>query len=277
MKLSHGILTVIGVVLGVSLYFSGLCKLCLYYYDKPEPVIRVVKMSQPMVKAPTILKILPERVPVENVAKPTYEDLRDVTVLVRGTKLTWNDDDQELLVNSWLGTGVIICETNEYTYILTNQHVAPKAMAGTYIFVENEVDTGLITAEVIANSTTVDLSLIRIKQKLYKKHEFYGIAKSLEIGDSLFMVGHHLGRPYLYGEGLFAGYDHEFGVAQMPTLYGNSGSGVFNIDKKLVGIIFAGSIYQIGFAPGFDVAHGLFVPIDKVREFLRENLNVYLN
>lgn len=210
----------------------------------------------------------------EDIGSPIYEYLKNITVVIRGSKIKVDPETQEEYEVGWMGTGIIIQITATDTYILTNQHVAPKEV-GTTIFVENTSQFDTVTAEVLANCTYADLSLIRVTGTLTAKAAYRGLATTLTIGERLFMVGHHLGRRFLYAEGIMAGWDEDSGVAQLPTLFGNSGSGVFDTDGMLVGVIYAGSVYPSGpFSVGFDVAHGLFVPLETVKAFLRGSMGI---
>ena len=85
--------------------------------------------------------------------------------------------------------------------------------------------------------------------------------------DELYLVGHHLGRKYVYGEGVFAGYQGVYDIIQIPTLYGNSGTGVCNKNGELIGVVFA--INGIGY---FDVdcAHGIAINGLSVQLFLEK-------
>jgi S1-C subfamily serine protease len=266
MKLSKVILFLVGVVAALCIYCLVIYNLGMYVYNRIEfTPPQIVKVEVPTPK-PTILAL-----------KPSYEELRDMTVVISGTTIEWDEDVEAMRETSWMGTGIILYETDVNTYILTNKHVAPQKV-GVYISVEDDSPNILVKAEVIANSELYDLALIKISHELYKKHQFYGLARSVEVGEMLYVVGHHLGRRFIYGEGVFAGWDAAIGIVQIPILFGNSGSGVFNARKELVGLIYAGSIFPMGpFSIGFDVAHGLFVPVEAIRVFLRENLNIYVD
>jgi len=216
-----------------------------------------------------------EQTKKELLKKPSYEYLKSVTVVIKGK--TPANPVKGQIAQSWLGTGVIVkiekpdyCIALEnyycpdYTYILTNAHVAGKAHENVQLYVENE--DGLKSADVIKFHPKLDLALIRVYGELKGKRAIKGLSIS-KPQEPVYLVGHHLGRKYIYGEGVFAGYDRIYDVVQIPTLFGDSGSGVFNKDGKMVSLVFAVSSY--GFL-GVDVAHGIAVDGLSIKIFLKD-------
>ena len=184
--------------------------------------------------------------------RPSYEYLTSVTVRI----LTSNKTEMAL------GTGVIIKITDDYTYILTNKHVAPlEGNSETYI----ENDEQNIKAEVLKNSAFCDLSLIRIVGKIKGKKVINGL-NSILPSDKVYSVGMYLGNYYTYTEGTFAGRQRENIIVNAPTAFGCSGSGVFDRNGDLVGLIYA--INQLDYFT-FDSAKAVCVSVTSIELFLK--------
>lgn len=217
---------------------------------------------------PTTIKLLQ----VED-EKPTYEYLKSITVEITGYTSDYISIFEEEYYNyyeevgeelrGWGGTGVVIKRTDSETYVLTNAHVAGKEFNDKTLYIK-EGDKE-IEAEIVKYHSTLDLAVLKIPVRMKKKQAVHGFAVS-KPQDDIYVVGHHLGRPYIYGEGVFAGYDGIFDVLQLPCLYGNSGSGVINKDGKLVAVVFAISMYN--WFGGADVAHAIAVDGLSVEMFL---------
>lgn len=199
--------------------------------------------------------------------KPTYEYLKSVTVRILGKiPQKTNENGSIRIKQTWGGTGVIIKvdKEKEITYILTNSHVATKNKEAL-LYIKN--GERLINAQVIKHHKYLDIAVISVGLILDNKKEIKGYT-NIKPQEEVYLVGFHLSKPYLYGEGVFAGYKQMYGVIQVPVLFGNSGSGVFDKNGKLVGIVFAGEIYNKTGA--VDVAHGLIVETYNIKIFLRE-------
>jgi len=184
-------------------------------------------------------------------AKPSYNYLKSMTVYIKGCA----QDCQEDICKDkcWVGTGVVYTIKDGYTYILTNAHVAGKDEVDPQISVENIYD--FIDADILAYDIFYDLALLRVPNSLYEKQPIKSIWYGF-IQDSVFVVGHHLGRRYVYGEGVIAGYTTESMIVQVPCDFGNSGSGIFDEDGNLVGLVYA--INGINYF-SYDVAHALAI------------------
>ena len=216
--------------------------------------------------------------------RPSYEYLKSITVEIFGQAVEDEDEymcqeedgnsidkgyerRKQLRTMGWKGTGVVINYKEGYTYILTNAHVAGGGKADAMIYVDNDGKRKL--TEVYAVHSILDMAVLKVEGKIKYKVPVKGFSVAYP-QDKVYMVGHHLGRPYIYGEGVFAGYDEIYDLIQIPSIYGNSGSGVIDKDGNLVALIFAGSMinfFQI------DNTHGLAVDGDSIRLYL-EKLNV---
>lgn len=209
--------------------------------------------------------------------RPSYSYLRSVTVIVKGEgyiREYKEDEEGEKIqisekLTEWIGTGVIISMRGGDCEVLTNAHVAERGkdkLEDIKITVEGELKQEF-GAEIIKIHSTVDLALLKVKGVFYKKTAIKGVGKST-YQDRLYVVRHHLGRKYLYGEGVFAGYDGKSIIIQVPCAFGNSGSGVFNVNGELIGMVYA--INSVGFF-SYDVAHAVCVSSRDIELFLIEN------
>jgi len=162
------------------------------------------------------------------IKRPSYAYLKSVTVRII----------QKTEKGAFIGTGSIIEITDEYTYILTNKHVAPMTTEGVYIIDEYSNKT---KATVLGNCFFADLSLIRIDGKIEGKTKIKKIGQ-IDYSNNVYSVGMYLGYNYIYTQGTMAGYDRENNfVMNMPGAGGCSGSGVFNVEGELVAVVFAGN------------------------------------
>ena len=77
--------------------------------------------------------------------------------------------------------------------------------------------------------------------------------------------------PISYGEGVFAGYDGTYNIIQIPTAFGNSGSGVFDKNSNLVSMVFAVHGVNMFY---HDLTHGLCIDSSVIESFLKDhNIN----
>lgn len=161
--------------------------------------------------------------------KPSYKYLKSVTVRII----------QKIDMGDYIGTGTIIKITDDYTYILTNKHIAPLENKDK-IYVVDEYYTEIKT-KVLANSFLADLSLIRIDGKIENKRAIKGIGK-INYSEKIFSVGMYLGNHYIYTEGTVAGFDSDNNyIMNLPGAGGCSGSGIFDLNGELVAVVFAGN------------------------------------
>lgn len=214
--------------------------------------------------------------------KPSYDYLKSVTVIIYGIGKLPSEEfkgslirlkskyyiiSENLNIIKWLGTGVIIKIKNGYTYILTNAHIAGKKLTNVTLFVEN--DDKNYEAEVVQCHKILDIAVIKFKGKLKGKQVIKGIAVA-KPQDKVYCVGHHLGVPYIYGEGVFAGYVGFYDKIQIPCMWGNSGSGIFDKEGNLVALVFGINYQTIFDSPVFDVAHAIAIDSISIKLFLNK-------
>lgn len=203
--------------------------------------------------------------------KPTYEELKAHTVYIIGC--SEKDSEKNNLTyplatdkSCWSGTGVIIKITDTETFILTNNHVAGKNVKSVKLYVENKT----IPAEVVKYHNYVDLAVIKITDKLKDKVAIPGVA-SVNIQDPVYVVGNPLSVKNVYSEGVMGGYEGISMLIQVPCIYGSSGSGVWDKDGNLVGLVYALEIYP-GFLgiPTARITHSLVVDGISIKTFLED-------
>lgn len=203
-----------------------------------------------------VQKRMNEQIKKEN-KKLSYEYLKKVSVRIAGKK---NPTD----IMGWLGTGIIVKITEDFTYILTNKHVAP---IGANIYVHE--NNTYYNVEVLKNSAFQDLSIVRFNGKLSGKKVIRGFANH-KIQEKIYSVGMYLTNYYIYTEGTVAGISNDKKLlVNLPSAPGCSGSGIFNSKGEVVGLLYAGYVIGI-FSP--DTSKALCVPSSAIKVFLRELL-----
>ena len=205
--------------------------------------------------------------------KPTYKYLKSVTVFVIGetTIKPYIDEanpDGKAFEQTiqWCGTGVIVKMDVDNTYILTNKHVAG-GYEETPVKVQILNGKEKILCEIVKMSNWQDLALLKIKGSIKNKAVVKGLAFPT-ITEKVYTVGHSLGRPYIYGEGVFSGTIIQHDIYQLPAVNGQSGSGVFNRNGELLGLIYSGSATFIKGNIAWDFTRVNVVKGIYVKEFL---------
>jgi hypothetical protein len=96
----------------------------------------------------------------------------------------------------------------------------------------------------------------------------YGTAS---ITDKTYVVGHPLGNKFVYTSGEMAGYVGNDELFQLPCIFGNSGSGIFDKNGNLVSLVYALQGYPGFFGiPMAQITHTLGVAGNDVQKFLKE-------
>lgn len=162
------------------------------------------------------------------------------------------------------GSGVVIKKT-DYTYILTCNHVVDGSLDVGYTLRVKDKDNKYYDAFVLDTNAESDLALVVVFDSLEGYEEVNGIAEP-EITQKLFTVGNGLGFEDTYGEGLLVGYDHRGDyLVTTPTIFGDSGSGVFDSNGNLVGML--SRVY--GGNNSIDFTTGVAVSYNKIKDFLK--------
>lgn len=191
--------------------------------------------------------------------RPSYDYLESVTLYIL------NRYSEE---KGSVGTGVIVKQDLDFTYIITNKHVCDKLDTdscnikiykhGHYV----EIPLTFVRQTESKN----DLSLWKTAEYLPGKEAIKGLGK-VSKSDKVYSVGNYLGFKYIYTEGTFAGYsDEDELIFNLPCSKGCSGSGVYDKDGNLVSIIFATHFINLFQT---ETAKMIGVPSETIRLFLR--------
>ena len=204
---------------------------------------------------------------------PTYEQLKSHIVYITGIVPDKKYDNYMIeRGSSWIGTGFVFKVSDKYTWIITNKHVAGiynnKEGETTEIYI-GDTKEERVKAQIVRFHPKYDVALLLVHGKLKGKQQIKGLAVA-KPQDKVYIVGHHLARYYLYGEGVFAGYQKNelplaYEIIQVPVLFGNSGSAVFNQNGYVVALIFAVNRATVLCVDG---AHGVAVPGEILLDFL---------
>ena len=173
-------------------------------------------------------------------------------------------------VTSGAGSGVVITQTDNYAYIVTNYHVVEGASSIQITCTDKTV----FEAEYLDGDANSDIAMLRIATDKDFPEVAIGSSSGLKIGQDILVIGNPLGK--LGGtvtEGIVSALDRKITIdgVEMSLLQtsaavnpGNSGGGMFNMAGQLVGIVnakqSAEGIEGLGFA----------IPIDSVYDMLIE-------
>lgn len=173
------------------------------------------------------------------------------------------------------GSGVIIGETNDLFYIVTNHHVISDA---TDVVVELSKDQ-IVNAELVGSDESTDLAVISVKKSDIHselindiKPIIIGDSEALKIGEIAIAIGNPLGYTNTITKGIVSAVDRQVGD-DTDIMYiqtdaainpGNSGGALVNGKGELVGIntakIADTRVEGMGFA----------IPTDKMNEIVAE-------
>jgi len=211
---------------------------------------------------------------VKNI-RPSYDELKSHSVYLKGCAEGLEEGEnypfatKEDEMVCWRGSGSVIKIDKNYTYILTNNHVAGKNTKNPIISVEDE-NGNYVTTEIVRYHKYVDLAVVKYRGHLKGKTIIprYALPK---IQENVFVVGQALGNHYIYSEGIVAGRVDNSVLIQAPLIYGNSGSAILNEKGSLVGVCFALQTYPwvLGL-PAPQITHSLIVDSIDVQMFLKD-------
>ena len=141
--------------------------------------------------------------------KPSYEQLKSHIVYITGIVPDKKYDNYMIeRGSSWIGTGFVFKVSDKYTWIITNKHVAGifanKEEETTELYI-GDTKEERVKAKIVRFHPKYDVALLMVYGKLKGKIQVKGLSTA-KPQDKVYLVGHHLGRQYIYGEGVFAGY-----------------------------------------------------------------------
>ena len=208
--------------------------------------------------------------------QPSFQYLKSVTVFITGETIPTPSSKKhtvwtkKLCSNAWCGTGVVVKIDDTSTYILTNKHVA-----GGYqslpVIISILLNGETYICDILKLHHSEDLALLKIDKVLPGLQCVKGIAYP-ETTEQVFTVGHSLGRPYMYGEGVYSGTTMSCDIYQLPCISGQSGSGIFSKEGYLLGLIYSMSGTYINGNRQYDFTRANCVKGIYLKEFLLENI-----
>lgn len=207
--------------------------------------------------------------------KPTYDELKSHTVFIIGCAGKKLDDSTkiEYLLGEeedfcWSGTGSVVKITDTETYIITNNHVSGEDEPNVSLYVQD--GNKKLIATVVKHHPYVDMAVIKLQGKLEGKTAITKIA-SINMQDQIYIVGNPLHNKMIYTEGVMAGYTDTSLLIQAPCIFGSSGSGIYNTNGELVGLVYALQMYP-GFMgiPMAQITHTVAVDSVHIKGFLTD-------
>ena len=181
-----------------------------------------------------------------------------------------NDRFFHQYVTSGAGSGVIITESDDAGYLLTNHHVIDGATEIT-VRLTNGTE---YRAQLLGSDAKLDLAALRIEKLGGEDFTTAPIGNSgnLLVGQQVIAIGNPLGS--LGGtvtDGIISALDRTVTIDNVPMVLlqhnaainpGNSGGGLFDAMGNLIGIVNAKTsetgIEGLGFAIPIDIAYGFF-------------------
>lgn len=184
-----------------------------------------------------------------------------------------------------MGSGVVIKNVNNKTYIITNVHVltggsmvesldeANKKARNVSVTFYNGDKSNADILWVAPHK--IDLALIQVNTpKDYNTSVKIGNAKDLKMGQNVFAIGNPMGLDWTYTDGSISSFrtksmeGHEITIIQIqtPLNHGNSGGGLYNKESELVGI--NTYIYEKSSSEGLNFS----ISIDEFVNTLDDNL-----
>lgn len=173
-------------------------------------------------------------------------------------------------VTSGAGSGVIVTQSADAGYLLTNHHVIDGATEITVRLTNGEE----YTAQNLGSDAEMDLAVLRIEKKANEKFTAAPIGDSskLLVGQQVIAIGNPLGS--LGGtvtDGIISALDRTVVIDNVSMVLlqhsaainpGNSGGGLFDAMGNLIGIVNAKTsdtgIEGLGFAIPVNIAYGFF-------------------
>lgn len=192
------------------------------------------------------------------------------SVVEISTSSVVNDRFFHQYVTSGAGSGVIITQSDEAGYLLTNHHVIDGATEVTVRLTSGEE----YSAQILGSDQSLDLAVLRISKKSNESFTVapLGDSSNLAVGQQVIAIGNPLGS--LGGtvtDGIISALDRTVTIDNIPMVLlqhnaainpGNSGGGLFDGMGNLIGIVNAKTsqtgIEGLGFAIPVNIAYQFF-------------------
>ena len=209
---------------------------------------------------------------VDYVPKSIPEVVQSIgnSVVEISTSSVVNDSFFHQYVTSGAGSGVIITQSNDAGYVITNNHVVEGAKEITVRLTSGEE----YSAQILGSDANSDLAVLRIPKTSGESFTVAPIGDStkLSVGQEVIAIGNPLGS--LGGtvtDGIISALDRTVVIDGIPMVLlqhnaainpGNSGGGLFDSMGNLIGVVNAKTsktgIEGLGFAIPIDVAYEFF-------------------
>ncbi len=173
-------------------------------------------------------------------------------------------------VTSGAGSGVIITQSEDAGYLLTNNHVID-GVKEIFVRLTNGDE---YLAQILGSDASIDLAVLRIEKKANESFTVapLGDSSKLSVGQQVIAIGNPLGS--LGGtvtDGIISALDRNVKIDNVSMVLlqhnaainpGNSGGGLFDFMGNLIGIVNAKTsktgIEGLGFAIPINIAHDFF-------------------
>lgn len=182
--------------------------------------------------------------------------------------------NSEGATKTYLGSGSIFYEKNDYYYVVTNEHViANEPNCTQQINVMDYLSSGSVIASKVGENPLYDLGVIKFR-KVIDLPLLPFASGNPKIKDVVFAFGQPLGQLNTITTGRVTGYrrpanqngievDFSCLMHTAPSNHGSSGCMILNSRLQLVAVHFAGSRSSED-----EFIYGLAIPIEKVVEFV---------
>lgn len=163
-------------------------------------------------------------------------------------------------------SGTIIKNTDNYSEVLTCKHC---------LAADRETNIAGLKVTKIITSSGEDLAIMVVKGKFKGKEPAVFGAKNEEIKNPVYMFGQPGFVTKYFKKGEIASYTADWGWAKLEVNPGCSGSGLFNENKELIGVVW-GAYVEGATGGGFfteptgGTKIGIFTPLDKIQNFLKK-------
>ncbi len=199
----------------------------------------------------------------------------DSVVEITTSKVQTNSFFGGNYVTSGAGSGVVIAQSEQYAFIVTNYHVIEGATKVQITLTDKTV----LDAEYLDGDAASDIAMLRVETDKSFPKIVCGSSDELNVGADVIAIGNPLGS--LGGtvtEGIVSAIDREIAIegTKMKLIQisaavnpGNSGGGLFNMAGELVGIVnakhSAEGIEGLGFAIPIDSVYDMLIEIIETR------------
>lgn len=182
-----------------------------------------------------------------------------VSIFYFPTNYATQDASVNIIYPDAFGSGVILKSTQFYSYIITNNHICSLGRIPK-ITVMKKIN---ITGDILKVSERYDLCLIKINVGMLP---YVKLAKKYTMGQLVYNIGCGGGFCFHKTDGYIGDkiIMRDIDTLQVSTLVypGASGSGIFNKDDELVGLV----SMAIQYAPSLAFA----IPLESILDFTKE-------